>query len=248
MQSALSGESESVYTACSQTHVRAESIEWTSFTSRADGVPRDSADEETGIIGQLQHASERGGLRSAKGAEKGIRSTQPAITIIAQHGQSTFRSTGIDSGGGDNQTGSAGWCGAGRAARDFSAEGAGEKYFGLRLKIPADKLAATLQRLVEEDGSLLEPLPPLCGIDVSPGYPGVIKAKGTFGLDEGRVVLRVHNSNKPNVCVSEGAIPVTTRTPPFKVPAFAIGPPRAGKLMLRNQNNANALKKKNKKN
>ncbi|CAB1097853.1 unnamed protein product [Ectocarpus sp. CCAP 1310/34] len=82
----------------------------------------------------------------------------------------------------------------------------------------------------------------------TPGYPGVTRAKGKFGLDEGRVVLRVHNSNKPNVCVSEGAIPVTTRTPPFTVPAFAIGPLRAGKVIIRNQSNANALKKKNKKN
>eukprot|EP00903_Cladosiphon_okamuranus_P005758 g5710.t1 len=153
---------------------------------------------------------------------------------------------GMNSGGGGNQTGNAGWSGAGHAARDFSAEGAGEKYFGLHLKVPADQLSATLQRLVQEDGSL-EPLPPLCDIDVSPGYPGVTKAKGKFGLDEGRVVLRVHNSNRPNVCVSEGAIPVTTRTPPFKVPAWAIGPLRAGMVVIRNQSNASALQK-NKKN
>lgn len=153
----------------------------------------------------------------------------------------------MNSGGGGNQTGNAGWSGAGHAVRDFSAEGAGVRYFGLHLEVPADKLPSTLRRLVQEDGSLLEPLPPLCGIDVSPGYPGVTKAKGTFGLDEGRVVLRVHNSNKPNVCVSEGAIPVTTRTPPFKVPAFAVGPLRAGKVILRNQSNATALQKNKKK-
>lgn len=154
----------------------------------------------------------------------------------------------MNSGGGDNQTGNAGWSGTGHATRDFSAEGADEKYFGLHLKVSADKLAATPQRLVKEDGSL-EPLPPLCGIDVSPGYPGVTKAEGKFGLDtEGRVVLRVHSGNKPNVCVSEGCIPVTTRTPPFKMPPFAIGPLRAGKLMLRNRNNADALKKKYTKN
>ena len=155
-------------------------------------------------------------------------------------------SSGINSGPGGNQTGNAGWSGAGHASRDYSAEGAGDRYFGLHLAIPTDQLSATLQRLVQEDGSLLEPLP-LCHIPVNPAYRGLTKGRGRFGLDsQGRVVGGVHNSNKPNVCVSGATIPVTTKEAPFKVPAFAVGPLRAGKVITRNQSNANALKKSKK--
>lgn len=125
--------------------------------------------------------------------------------------------------------------GIGAAARDFSREGADKRYYGLHLNVPMTGLAAKLAHLVQEDGSLLEeegkPLP-LCSTDVAPGYPGRTKGKGLFGLSrEGWLVMGVHNSNKPNACVSGGTIPVTSKGPPYKVPDFAIAPLREGKFV-----------------
>ena len=121
--------------------------------------------------------------------------------------------------------------GDGAAARVYSDEGAGKEYYGLHLDIPANKLAAQLQLLVQQDGSLKELLP-LCDIKVVPGYPGRTKEKATFGLDrEGRVIMGYHNTNKPNMCKRGGTIPVTTAKPPYRVPFFATAPLRAGKIV-----------------
>ena len=43
--------------------------------------------------------------------------------------------------------------------------------------------------------------------------------------------MGVHNGHKPNACVSGGTIPVTTKEPPHKVPAFAIAPLRTGRIV-----------------
>lgn len=155
-------------------------------------------------------------------------------------------SSGINSGPGGNQTGKPHNSGAGAASRDYSAEGAGDRYFGLHLAIPTGKLERELTRLVQANGSLLEPLP-LCHIPVNPAYRGLTKGRGRFGLDsQGRVVGGVHNSNKPNVCVTGATIPVTTKEAPFKVPRWAIGPLRQGKIVLRVSNNRGALRTMNK--
>lgn len=110
------------------------------------------------------------------------------------------------------------------------------------------KLAEVLAGAVQEDGSFLNP-PSVCGIGVSPGYPGVTRGRGRFGLDaDGSLVGGVHNSNPgQTTCVNGATIPVMTRKPPFKVPRFAIGPLRAWKIVLRTTNNSGALKKMNKK-
>eukprot|EP00903_Cladosiphon_okamuranus_P017889 g16462.t1 len=124
---------------------------------------------------------------------------------------------GINSGPGVNQTGKPHNSGAGAASRDYSAEGAGDRYFGLHLAIPTGNLGGELAHLVQEDGILIEPLP-LCHIPVNPPYRGLTKGIGRFGLDsQGRVVGGVHCSNKPNVCVTGMTIPVTTKEAPFKL-------------------------------
>lgn len=90
--------------------------------------------------------------------------------------------------------------------------------------------------MVQEDGSLLEeegkPLP-LCSTEAAPRYRGRTKGKGLFGLTkEGSLVMGVHNSAPGRTtCVSGGTIPVTTKEPPYKVPAFAIAPLRAGLIV-----------------
>lgn len=56
--------------------------------------------------------------------------------------------------------------------------------------------------------------------------------------------MGVHNSNMPDLCVRGGTIPVTTERLPYRVPAFAVAPLRAGKVVLRNPNNQEALRKK----
>lgn len=121
--------------------------------------------------------------------------------------------------------------GDGAAARDFSAEGAGDEYHGLHLDTPMKDLAARLQRLVQPDGTL-EESPPLCDIKVKPEYPGLTKNKGTFGLDrDGGHIMGYHSSNKSNTCMKGGTIPVITTKPPHRVPFFAIAPLRAGKIV-----------------
>ena len=152
-------------------------------------------------------------------------------------------SSGVVSGPGGNQTGRPNTVGAGAASRDYSEEGSGDRYYGLHVDVPTEKLAAELSRLVQEDGSLLEPVP-LCGAKVAQNNPGRTKGKGRFGLDpEGRLDMGVHNSNKPGVCVRGGTIPVTTEKPPHKVARFATAPLRAGRIVIRNQNNQGQLKK-----
>ncbi|CBN75585.1 hypothetical protein Esi_0148_0019 [Ectocarpus siliculosus] len=47
--------------------------------------------------------------------------------------------------------------GDGHAARDFSEEGSGERYYGLHLALPTKDLRAQLPLLVQPDGSLKEP-------------------------------------------------------------------------------------------
>ena len=90
------------------------------------------------------------------------------------------------------------------------------------------KFAEVLASAVQEDGSFLNP-PSVCGIGVSPGYPGVPRGRGRFDLDaDGSLVGGVHNSNPgQTTCVNGATTPVMTRKPPFKVPRFAIGPLRA---------------------
>lgn len=156
-------------------------------------------------------------------------------------------SSGIISGPGGNQTGKPHNSGAGAASRDYSAEGAGDPYFGLHLAIPTANLGRELARLVQEDGSLLDPLP-LCDIPVHPAYRGLTMRPGRFGLDsQGGVVGGLHCTNKPNVCVTGMTIPVTTKEAPFKVPRWAVGPLRQGKIALRVTNNNGALRTMNKK-
>eukprot|EP00903_Cladosiphon_okamuranus_P010103 g9568.t1 len=139
-------------------------------------------------------------------------------------------SSGINSGPGGNQTGKPHNSGAGAASRDYSAEGAGGRYFGLHLAIPTDNLGRELAHLVQEDGILLEPLP-LCHIPVNPPYRGLTKGRGRFGLDsQGMVVGGLHCSNKPNVCVTVMTIPVTTKEAPFKVKSVSVPAPSPSRL------------------
>lgn len=110
-------------------------------------------------------------------------------------------------------------------------ESAGDAYDGLHLGVPMKDLAAQLQCLVRPDGTLEESAP-LCDEEVSPGYPGLTKSKGKFGLDrDGSLILGYHNSNKPNMCKKGGTIPVVTTRPPHRVPRFAIAPLLAGNIV-----------------
>lgn len=121
--------------------------------------------------------------------------------------------------------------GVGATARDVSVEGAGDEYYGLHLGVPMKYLAAQLQSLVRPDGTLEESAP-LCDEEVSPGYPGLTKSKGKFGLDrDGSLILGYHNGNKPNMCKKGGTIPVVTTRPPHRVPRFAIAPLLAGNIV-----------------
>lgn len=150
------------------------------------------------------------------------------------------------SGPGGRQSGNGGYSGAGVSERDYSTEGAGQRYFGFHIDVPTDELAARLAKLVQRDGTLTESTD-TCEKPVVSSAPGRTKSRGKFGLDtEGRLVLGVHSSNPPGVCVKGGTIPVTTEGPPYKVPAFAIAPIREMKVVIRNQNNQAALKRKRK--
>lgn len=99
-------------------------------------------------------------------------------------------SSALNSGPGYGGVGKPFNSGHGATARDFSAEGANDAWYGLHLDIPKKDLAAKLRLLVQPDGSLKDA--PLCDTGVNPDHPGLTKRRSTFGLDrEGALIMGV---------------------------------------------------------
>eukprot|EP00903_Cladosiphon_okamuranus_P014037 g13054.t1 len=154
---------------------------------------------------------------------------------IAQRHEDSARAA-LNSGPGYGAVGKPFNSGNGATARDFSAEGANDKWYGLHLDIPTRDLAAKLRLLVQPDGSLKDA--PLCDTEINPDHPGLTKGRWTFGLDrEGALIMGVHNGHSSNRCVGGGIIPVTTAAPPYRVPHFAIAPLLAGKIVSNKTHN-----------
>lgn len=90
-------------------------------------------------------------------------------------------------------------------------------------------LGAALEQLVDKDV-----LSYRCKVSVA-DVAGRTKCRRKFGFDfGGNLVMGVHNSKKPDVCVTEGIIPVTKEEPPSRVPVFAVALICAGKVVFRN--------------